>query len=417
MLHYRPHLKIHHITLMIVSTVLSSDLSEAILKISECEIEYRSSRTAMATFYLDFESKTNLIVSNLTFELEQCKAARKDCERKTRCNLYQRNNSSNGVKCAQEIYLLTEIKSTSPLSYYIVAGSNFKFDIGKIRNLQCICREFDLNQQLKILHHSFGKANVTISGNFHDIPEVKDTYLTATPKNTLSVQKINGFDYQISTRNLCQTYSLALTVVSEPTCTNWEIKTSLTFPLNSSNASILCQYNSTNITIRTSARDEVGVYYTVIIESENITTEFIQELTFPNKWIKLQSKTSIIAFIKSCLRGCKRCGKEKEFICYSTIPKLLKNEKKSIMNIIVIPCVLGVLVLFIIFGMILWLRHSKRSESCNSDEDEIRPRHRTESFSRMLMQKDENYAEENDPIYEKISEFHHYDKPDISYRM
>ena len=116
MLHYRPHLKIHHITLMIVSTVLSSDLSEAILKISECEIEYRSSRTAMATFYLDFESKTNLIVSNLTFELEQCKAAMKDCERKTRCNLYKRNNSSNGVKCAQEIDHFTEIKSASPLS-------------------------------------------------------------------------------------------------------------------------------------------------------------------------------------------------------------------------------------------------------------------------------------------------------------
>ena len=169
--------------------------------------------------------------------------------------------------------------------------------------------------------------------------------------------------------------------------------------------------------IRTTACDDAGVYYTVIIESENVTTEFTQELTFPNKWIKLQSKTSIIAFIKSCLRGCKRCGEEKEFICYSTIPKLLKNEKKSIMNIIVIPCVLGVLVWFITFGMILWLRHSKRSESCNSDEDEIQPRHRTESFSRMLMQKDENYAEENDPIYEKISEFHHYDKPDISYRM
>ena len=414
MLHYRPHLKIHHITLMIVSTVLSSDSSEPILKISECEIEYRSSKTAIATFYLHFESKTNLIVSNLTFELEQCKAAMKDCERKTRCNLYQRNNSSNGVKCAQEIDHLTEIKSTSPLLYYIVAGSNFKVDIGRIRDLQCICREFDLSQQLNILDLSFGKANVTISGNFYDIPEVKNTYLTATPKNTLSVQKINRFDFQISTRNLCQTYGLALTVVSEPTCTNWEIKKRLTFPLNGSNASIFCQYNGIDITIRTSACDEVGVYYTVIIENENITTEFIQELTFPNKWIKLQSKTSITAFTKSCLRGCKRCEKEKEFICYSTIPKLLKNEKTSIMNIIVIPCVLGGLVLFIIFGMIFRLRHSKRNESCNSDEDKIQPRRRTESFSRMLMQKDENYAEENDPIYEKISEFHHYDKPDIS---
>ena len=181
--------------------------------------------------------------------------------------------------------------------------------------------------------------------------------------------------------------------------------------------SILCQYNSTDITIRTTACDDSGVYYAVIIESENVTTEFIQELTFPNKWIKLQSKTSIIAFIKSCLRGCKRCEKEKEFICYSAIPKLLKNEKKSIMNIIVIHCVLEGLILLIIFGMILWLRHSKRNESCSSHEDEIQPRHRTELFARILMRKDENYAEENYPIYEKNSEFHHYDKHDISYRM
>ena len=67
--------------------------------------------------------------------------------------------------------------------------------------------------------------------------------------------------------------------------------------------------------------------------------------------------------------------------------------------------------------MILWLRHSKRSQSCNSDKVEIQPRHCTESFARMLMRKDENYAEDNDPIYEKISEFHYYDKPDISWTM
>ena len=93
---------------------------------------------------------------------------------------------------------------------------------------------------------------------------------------------------------------------------------------------------------------------------------------------------------------------------------LLKNEKASIMNIIVIPCVSGGLVLFTIFGMILWLRHSKRSESCYSDKVEIQPRHSAESFTRMLMRNNENYAEENDAIYEKISEFHHYEKYDIS---
>ena len=399
-------------TLMTVLTVLSSNSSTAIVKLSECEIEYRSARTAITTFYLDFESKPNLIVPNLTFKLWPCKEAMEYCKMQTRCNFYQRNNSSNGVKCAQKIDLLTEITSFTPFSYYIIGGSNFKVNIGKIRDLKCICREFDLHQILTIRLPTFGKALLTINGFYYNIPQVKNTYLTATPP--LSVEKISKFAFQIATQNMCQTYSLAVTVVSIPTCTNWEIKTNLTFPLRSlDTSSILCQYNTTDITIRSSACGDSGVYCTVIIEGENITTEFIQESTLPNKWTKLQSKTSVIAFIKSCLHGCKKCGKEKEFICYSTIPKLLKKGKTSIMKIIVIPCVLGGLILFIIFGMILWLRHSKRSESCYSDKDEIHPRHTAESFARMLMRKDEKYAEDNDPIYEKISDFHHYDKPDI----
>ena len=110
------YLNIHHITLMIVSTVLSSDSSAAILKTVECEIEYQSYRKSIATFYLHFESKTNLIVSNLTFELGPCKAAMKYCKKQTISNLYKKNNSSNGVKCAQEIDHFTEIKSASLLS-------------------------------------------------------------------------------------------------------------------------------------------------------------------------------------------------------------------------------------------------------------------------------------------------------------
>ena len=47
-----------------------------------------------------------------------------------------------------------------------------------------------------------------------------DTYLTTTPNNALPVEKISRSNFQISTRNLCQTYSLALTAVLEPTCTN-----------------------------------------------------------------------------------------------------------------------------------------------------------------------------------------------------
>ena len=116
----------------------------------------------------------------------------------------------------------------------------------------------------------------------------------------------------------------------------------------------------------------------------------------PAKRMKIQSKPNITAFIKLCIHGCNKCGKEKDFICYSTISKSLRNSKTSIMNTIVIFCSLGGLILFIIIGMILWFKCCKTRQICDSDKDEIRPRHTTESLARILMQKDEDYDEEND---------------------
>ena len=80
------------------------------------------------------------------------------------CNLYKRNNSSNGVKCAQEIDHFTEIKSASPLSYHVFAGSNFKVDIVRIHDLQCLCRKFDFSQTLNMHFFSLGKALLELTG-------------------------------------------------------------------------------------------------------------------------------------------------------------------------------------------------------------------------------------------------------------
>ena len=111
--------------------------------------------------------------------------------------------------------------------------------------------------------------------------------------------------------------------------------------------------------------------------------------------MKIQSKANITAFIKLCAHGCKRCGKEKEFTCCSTILKSLKNGKASDRNTIVILCALGDLIFFIIFVMILWFKYSKTHKSCNLDNGQIRPRRNAKSLARLLMQKEEDYAEDN----------------------
>ena len=127
--------------------------------------------------------------------------------------------------------------------------------------------------------------------------------------------------------------------------------------------------------------------------------------------MKIQSKANITAFIKLCAHGCKRCGKEKEFTCCSTIPKSLKNGKASDRYTIVILCALGGLIFFIIFAMILRFKYSKTHKSCNPDNGRIRPRRNAKSLARLLMQKEEDYVEDNDPTYGEIDEtfFSHKD--------
>ena len=204
-----------------------------------------------------------------------------------------------------------------------------------------------------------------------------------------------------------------MTVESSPACTNWKIESTLKFPLNTSDANTLfCHYKHTNTTIRTSAENDSRIFYILNFGDKQFERNVTKEFTLPTKRMKIQSKANITASIKLCAHGCKRCGKEKEFICYSTIPKSLKNGKASDRNTIVILCALGGLIFFIIFAMILWYIYNKRGKSCNSDNDQIRPRRNAKSLARLLMQKD--YAEENDPTYEEIDECGHYDKPDVS---
>ena len=401
---------------MIVLTVLSSEAFSSVSKKMRCEIEYKSYRKAMATFYLDFEEKNNLDMSNLTFELMSCKSGKTNCKKQVTCNLYKRSNISNGINCTKNIDLLTEITSTSTSVYHVLAGDTFITDIGRVRDLQCICKDFDLNQNLAKKFLQLGKVDVKIEG-FHNIPKLEKTNLIATPSNTSSVKRISNKQFQVSASDLCQTYNLTVTVESKLTCTNWKIKSNVTFPLESKDSIIRsCQYNHTIISINTSAENDARVYYTLNFEDDQCITNVAKELTCQAERMKIQSKPNITAFIKICIHGCNKCGKEKDFICYSTIPKSLTNGKTSILNTIVIFCSLGGLIFFIIFGMIFWFTCGKTRESCDSDKDEIRPRHTTESLARILMQKDEDSDEENDPTYEKINKFHHYDKPDISFK-
>ena len=89
----------------------------------------------------------------------------------------------------------------------------------------------------------------------------------------------------------------------------------------------MCHYNHTTTTISTSAENESRDFYILNFGDEQLERNFTKELTLLTKRMKIQSIANITASIKLFAQGCKRCGKEKEFICYSTIPKSLRNGK------------------------------------------------------------------------------------------
>ena len=298
------------------------------------------------------------------------------------------------------------------MSYHVAAGDTFDIPIGSIRNLKCTCKKFDICQTLTKVFSRLKKADVKIDG-FYEVPKLKKTFFKVIPANTSDVKRKSKKHFNISASYLCHRYYLTVTVEYSPTCTNWKIESNLMFPLNVGYTNtLLCHYNHTTTIIRASAENDSRVFYILNFGDEQFERNVTKEFTLPTKRMKIQSKANITASIKLCAHGCKRCGKEKVFICYSTIPKSLKNGKASDRNTIVILCALGGLIFFIIFAMILWYIYNKRGKSCNSDNDQIRPRRNAKSLARLLMQKD--YAEENDPTYEEIDECGHYDKPDVS---
>ena len=285
------YLNICHIILITALTVLTFLSSSAISKKMEqikmtCEIEYERFEEDTATFCLVSKIKW-IWMFNLTFELAKCKAARKNCNQYTKCDLYKRFNSSDGIKCTKKISLVAEITSTSTFWYYIFAGNTIYYNIGRICDLQCICKEYDFSQIVEKDFPQLGKANVEIK-DFYNVPELTTTYLTVIPNNNLNIEQSSTKRFQLSALDLCQTYRLTVTIESEPTCINWKINSNLTFSLEIDNATTFpCQYNGTAITIGTSAENGSRVYYKVIFENNYFKSNFTKELKFPTNKMEI----------------------------------------------------------------------------------------------------------------------------------
>ena len=326
------------------------------------------------------------------------------------CKVNETLNSYSG-QYSKEIGFHEHLLSTATPSPIVYTQNDFNCNFGKIRYLKCNCIDFDFSQDMTITHTQLGKADVKIGG-FHKIPKFESTDLTVIPNSEIT--RINEKHFKISVSDLCQIYNLTIKVKSQPECTNWKIKSKLvTFPITNGNTNIFsCQYNQTIATLTTSVENNPLVYFNLEFENESFNKSVAKELTLLTNLLKRKSEENITGSAQICAHGCNKCKIVKNFTCYSTIPKSLKVEERS-SNILLILCVVAGIIFFGMCGIVLWFRHAKRTKSKNSDAKKIRSRVIQKTFSRISFQTIKNNTEE-DPTYEVIKDFNHYDEPDIN---
>ena len=373
-------------TLGILSSTSPLAKSKQLNVCFSCTLSYETSAKGKVEFSLN-ESNEN--ISNLSCENQNLQT----------CKVNNETLNISSVQYSKEIGFHEHLLSTATPSPIVYAQNGFNCDFGKIRFLKCNCINFDFSQSMTITHTQLGKADVKIGG-FHEIPKFQGTDLTVIPNSQIT--KINAEHYKISVSDLCQIYNLTIKVKSQPECTNWEIKSKLvTFPITNGNANISsCQYNQTITTLTTSGENDPLVYFNLRFENESFKINFTREITLRTKLQKRKSEENITGSAQICEHVCNKCKVVKNFTCYSTIPKSLKVEERS-SNIILILCIVAGIIFFgiVLCGFVLWFRHAKRNKSKTSDAEKILPR--------LII--------EEDPTYEVIKDFNHYDKPDINY--
>ena len=377
----------------ILSSTSSSAKSKQLNVCFSCNMFYETSAKGKVEFSLNMPNEN---MPNLSCENQNLGT----------CQVNETLNNSS-IEYSKEIAFHEHLLSTATPSPIVYTQNNFSCNFGKIRYLKCNCIDFDFNQDVTITHTQLGKADVKISG-FQKIPKFESTDLTVIPNSEIT--RINEKHFKMSVSDLCQIYNLTMKVKSQPECTNWKIKYNLvTFPITNGNANIFsCQYNQTVATLTTSVENDPLVYFNLKFENESFNKSVAKELTLLTNLLKRKSEENITGSAQICAHGCNKCKIVKNFTCYSTIPKSLKVEERS-SNIILILCVVAGIIFFGMCGIVFWFRHAKRTKSKNSDAEKIRPRVTQEARLRI-----ENNIEE-DPTYEVIKDFNHYDKPDITF--
>ena len=367
--------------IFLIRLALISSISFAKLSLSAgevnmtCKIEYKTYKTALIRLWFQLDSNISSNMSNWEFRLDKCEPNFHNHF----CDIWQRENTdtklckllrdSNQVYCVKQINLHAEVRSTKPYHYRFYASNSLKRivrkEIGRIRYLKCGCNNFDFEQKLKTTFPYATKADIRI-GPFYNIPKLIDAKLDVAPNNVLNIKKYNDQHFEISCLNVCPTYNITVKLKTWPTCTNWKIKPSLLdFPMEGLTVKdIFCKFNQTHATLNTSADSSSQFYYNLTFMNKIFTKNVTKKITLPSSWIKNKPQNNLTASVKLCAHGCRKCGTNTSFICYSEITTDNGKEEFSKMTSPYLWLLFGI-VFVVIFIAVIWANHTRKTRRYN----------------------------------------------------
>ena len=206
-----------------------------------------------------------------------------------------------------------------------------------------------------------GKADIGI-GPFYEIPKLMSAELSIAPNNVLRIKKNNVKCFELTVRDICPTYNVSVRLATWPTCTNWKLKSILLdFPVEGVTVDdVSCKFNKTHATLNKSADSDSQFYYNISFINETFTKNVTKKITLPTKWVNNEPRKNLTLFVKLCADGCRNCGSEKSFLCYSEIPTINRREEVFKNMLPYIWVLLGIFFVVILIAL-LWVNYARRA--------------------------------------------------------
>ena len=437
--------RLFFLVVVIMSSSSSSLQSSSSILVAEkitmtCAVKYNQYRYDYY-LYFDLHDKLNLHTSRWEFYIDTCYPGTDNnfCSKwivQGILHVCNRTSIKNRVLCLIKKIDPGNIEQAQ-IQYRFYAKYNstyyFKKRLYQLTELQCECKEFYFDPNLYISTFPLiGEAKVSIKPFLEPKSDIIDFDMTIIPNDTLNIIKDGDkFQYQLSKLDSCEKYWLDISLTLKGTtfkrkCKNdWKMNPgiiNLQIPKLDINE-VSCYYNLTYMNLTSTSAINSKFYYNLTIGDESFYENFTSNESFSFKLSEKILSENLTSFVSLCVPECKKCGTTQPIMCYSKMESLGNlpndsNEKSDFISMEVILSIIVVIVFAIVIsGVLISIRWCSRERQRMVPSSEViapRDNNPNSNFpSDGLAESETVKSINNEPLYEEIKEYHHYDKPEL----